>query len=319
MMNNLFENAVNGVLREYFEGDEFYVYHSAREETLSSIFKFGFEAYYAASKMGNTYGRGVYTTFDLNSSIVNAKRGDYGRVILKCRVKSLDNYIIFDERLARTVYGRNWKVYDQLKILCPPNVFKRLPLDAILAHNHYTSYNAIAVTRQARVDKSFAECFDGLIFYGSTDGKVCVVNNFKNIYQVEYSMDFGKSWRPIEKDAKFDEYAVNDVDLKYEIGNYYDEVPFNFTNNFAKVRKDGKYNYLYSKTYKDGVISPVWFDEGADTFNNKGECLVLLNGEKYFLYHEKDSDYFEVLNSDGEYLCYLDDFESYLNGEEDTW
>lgn len=331
----LFGQIVEEILNEEFRNDGFYVYHVAREETLKSIFKFGFEAFYTASKVGNAYGRGVYSTFDLKSSITNAKRGEYGRIILRCKVKSLKSFLIWNEDIARKVYGGHWRVASQLELICPKKVLERLigtkakPLhfwsqgeaiyQEMINPKQFTSQNAHAADWWGEKDKEFGECFKGLIFTGPHDGNVCVIRDFKNVYPVEYSTDFGKTWKPIEQDIKFKDYVLDDVDLKYEVGKYYDEVPFHFTDNFARVVKQGKINYLYKPTYKEGVISNVWFDNGAETFDKKGLCAVLLDDIKYFLYHKNNTDDFYVLDNEGSYLCSLDGFETYLSGEEDEW
>lgn len=327
-------NKVN--LNEEFIGNDFYVYHVAREESLSSIFKFGFEAYYTASKVGNAYGRGVYSTFSLESSLKNAKRGEYGRIILKCKLKSLKDFLIWDENIARRVYGGYWRVSKQLDLLCPPNVLSTLknnnmksnrfwskgrPIyEEIISYNNYTSQNAHAAHWYGTKNAEFEKCYKGLIFNGPHDGDVAVIRDFKNVIPIEYSVDFGRTWKKAKTDIKFNDYVVNDIDLKYYVGDLYDEVPFHFENNFARVKKNGKYNYLYKKTFKEGVISPIWFDSGAATFSNKGDCLVLLGDTEYILHHKKDSDEFFVLDTNKVFLCYLDDFEVFLSGEyDDDW
>jgi hypothetical protein len=335
LINEELNKRVN--LNEEFIGDDFYVYHVAHQETLSSIFKFGFEAFYTASKVGNAYGRGVYSTFDLKSSVNNAKRGEYGKIILKCRVKSLKNFLIWDTDIARKVYGGHWRVSSQLELICPPNVLNRLKnsngvarhfwssgeyiYNSITIPKNWTSHNAHAADWYGEKEKEFGKCFKGLIFNGPHDGNVCVIRDFKNVYPIEYSDDMGRTWKPIKADIKFKDYVLDDIDLKYEVGDLYDDVPFNFTNNFARVKKYNKYNYLYKKTYKNGVISPIWFDSGAETFSVKGDCLVLLNNEKYMLHHRKNTDEFYVLDMDRNFLCLLEDFEGYLEhkDEEDEW
>ena len=93
LVENVLGESAN-MIKEYYEGDDFIVYHCAHEETLPSLFKFGFEAYFTARGVGNAYGRGVYTTFSLRSTVNNAKRGEYGRAILKCKIRSFKNFLI---------------------------------------------------------------------------------------------------------------------------------------------------------------------------------------------------------------------------------
>lgn len=327
-------------LNEEFRGNDFYVYHVAQENTLNSIFKFGFEAFYTASKVGNAYGRGVYSTFSLESSVSNAHRGEYGRIILRCRVKSLRSFLIWDEEIAKKVYGGHWRIESQLALILSPKCFQKLKNGNAIPGSHfwsdgssdaftqminskdYTSRNAHVADWYTKYDKDFESVVKGYIFKGPHDGDVAVIRDFKNVYPVEYSQDYGRTWKHIQEDVKFKDYVLNDVDLKLEVGRYYDEVPFHFDNGFAKVMKNGKYNYIYKETYKKGTISPIWFDDGASTFSGKGDCLVIYQGQKYILHFKKDSKEFFVLDMDKSFICYLNDLEEYVNraeDEEDTW
>lgn len=92
----------------------------------------------------------------------------------------------------------------------------------------------------------------------------------------------------------------------------YDNLPAHFTNGFAKVKKDGKYNYFYLGYFKKGqknVISPVWFDEAPNTFTSNGLAKVVVNDIPLILVHKKNSneDRFVVCDNDGDYLCKLSD------------
>lgn len=94
----------------------------------------------------------------------------------------------------------------------------------------------------------------------------------------------------------------------------YDNLPAHFTNGFAKVKKDGKYNYFYLGYFKKGqknVISPVWFDEAPNTFTSNGLAKVVVNGIPLILVHKKNSneDRFVVCDNDGDYLCKLSDLD----------
>lgn len=324
---NYLKNLVESVIQEYYEGDDFIVYHCARKETLEGIFRFGFEAFYTAKGAGNMYGRGVYSTFSLQSSIVNAKRGDYGNVILKCKVRSIKDFLIFDKQLAIREYGENWRMEDQLRLLVEPKVYEYLMksgrLDPIINVDIYrSSVNARNAHILDREYPKFGERIQGYIFRGNRDGDVAVIKDFKNVIPLQYTLDMGKTWRDIPRTKDYQKNIVNDVDLKFHVGKLYDEVPFNFTNGFAKVGKNGKINYLNQETYKDGVISDVWFDSGSDTFTNDGFCLVYKDNTPYYIYYDKDDKTYSVLDNDKEFICYLSDFQDYLdNGFDDfsTW
>ena len=92
-----------------------------------------------------------------------------------------------------------------------------------------------------------------------------------------------------------------------------DEVPYYFINGFAKVKKDGKYNFLYrKKPLSQGVISPVWFDYAPDTFSNQGRANVVVDGETFILKLDQKTNTFYVYYSDGKFICRLDLFGRFL-------
>lgn len=321
--NQYLKQLVESVLQEYYEGNDFIVYHCARKETLPSLFKFGFEGYYAAKGVGNMYGRGVYSTFSLRSSINNAERGEYGKVILKCKVRSIKNFLIFIKDLAIREYGENWKIEDQLKLLVPSKYLERLEKNGMLhsvtnVNVRHSSVNAYAFTSLEDSMPEIGKNVEGYIFVGNHDGDVAVIKDFKNVLPIQYSIDMGKTWRDIPITKSYEKNIVNDVDLKYRVGKLYDKVPYNFTNGFAKVEKGGKINYLNQKNYQDGVISDVWFDSGSDTFTNNGYCLVYKDGTPYYIYYDNDDDTYSILDNDKNFICYISEFQDYLdNGFED--
>ena len=120
MPKNLLLNALNDRLlaEEIVSKNEIYVYHCAHIESLDSIGKTGFERYFSAKGVGNAYGSGIYSTFDLQSSIKNAlENKGYGHVILKCKVKSLRNFLIYIPEIATKVYGNPSIDFQLQKIL----------------------------------------------------------------------------------------------------------------------------------------------------------------------------------------------------------
>jgi hypothetical protein len=159
---------------------------------------------------------------------------------------------------------------------------------------------------------------NGYIFFGHNDGYVCLIEDFKNVYPVGISKDGGNTFEPFNADEK---YSKNDVDIKWQLGkrNYalyksLDDMPYHYTNNFARIIKDGKCNFLYrGKPFEEGPISPVWFNEAPETFNNKGNCLVLLGGDKLILHLDNKTKQFYVYYEDGTYLCNLNDLASFVD------
>jgi hypothetical protein len=158
---------------------------------------------------------------------------------------------------------------------------------------------------------------NGFFFFGENDGYVCLLSDFKNLYPVAYTNDGGRTFKPID----MEEDMKNDIDLRHQLGkhnyellNSLDFCPFNFTNNFARIIKNGRCNFLYKKkSLKDGPISPVWFTEAPETFNRKGTCVVSLGQNRLILQLNSKTNEFYVYDYDGDYLCNLKDLGAYVD------
>ena len=355
---NTFSKIVNKVLNEGFERDGYlYVYHMTKPESLKGgIYKSGFERYYTGSN-SNAYGPGVYTTiypsFDSRAEVkdsmgranpdLDRSRGTiYGHMMIKMRAKkgAIKNFLIFDEKFAKIQYKQNWRIEDQLKVLLKPETFDKLKTTHTYEWNQMCSgseiytrgYGASAAANLCAINRDMNRAIRGFIFHGPGDGFVCIFKDFAALTPVAESTDYGRTFKPIELDPKFDEYVTNNVDLRRELGAeyqynnktnkkkdmrnaYYDEMPEHFTNGFARIKKNDKYNYLYIKTYKQGPISPVWFDEAPVTFDKKGIARVIINGELFKI--KCMGDYFVIYDKDNKFMSYLNDFTQVLNSQVD--
>ena len=323
---NLISEAYNkALLKEDFESDGFYVYHGTRREFLDSLGEAGFERIFTAANGGNMYGPGVYSTYKLATGYQNT-RGTYGSYLLKMKVKSLRSFVIYDKDIAMKVY-KNASIDFQLKKIFTPEQYQEL------RSSRYIDYDKVCNTRNDTYTSTCAlhliqglmnyhpdlyYSINGYIFFGHNDGYVCLIEDFKNVYPVGISKDGGNTFEPFNADEK---YSKNDVDIKWQLGkrNYalyksLDDMPYHYTNNFARIVKDGKCNFLYrGKPFEEGPISPVWFNEAPETFNNKGNCLVLLGGDKLILHLDSKTKQFYVYYEDGTYLCNLDDLASFVD------
>ncbi|MEY2701428.1 MAG: hypothetical protein RLY43_48 [Bacteroidota bacterium] len=288
-------------LHESFENDsdKIFVYHVARDsknddEGYKKIFKFGFESFFLAKGAGQMYGRGIYTTTDLESSINNAHKGSYGKVILKCEVPSMNGFLIWDHNIAKKVYGEKWRMEDQLNLLLPSEIIQEMKTkqysDGTLygylckSNREYTSESALAFYQSSSHfnGKQPYNFVEGFAFRGRNDGNVGVIKDVKNIIPLEYSLDFGKTWVKGYTDQTI-KYTKDDFDVDYKFGSKYrkTEPP---SNGYAKVwNNEGKINYI---SKEGNEISKVWFDSG-DKFDEHGPDFYLAsvdyNGHLLFL------------------------------------
>lgn len=99
------------------------VYHRTRPNSVGEIVKKGFKPGY-----GQMYGKGLYTTYSLDSQLENNMDGNYGPVILKFKV-SLHDCLILDYEQAKKIYGEKYKLMDQLEELGIIASFKKQNVD----------------------------------------------------------------------------------------------------------------------------------------------------------------------------------------------
>lgn len=340
MITNIFENSVKKALNETFEADgNFYVYHGTQPRAEKGLLSTGFERSWTSSNGGNMYGKGVYTTFTFSRNGSNA-RGGYGDTILKARVKSLNNFIIYIDDIAKQVYGEFNVEHQLIKVFgnkfvdelrhtyetcsTPEGWSVTVTFDKVINSQgrDKSSESALALAAFIHTKHKEAEYqVNGYVFCGNHDADVCFIKDFKNVYPVAISHDRGRTFTPIinSKGDAFDKFAKNDIDLHFQLGklNYklfreLDEFPNYFINNYARVRKGGKYNFLWrGRSLKLGVISPVWFDTAPETFSDSGKAIVTIDETPYIIVNNKGD--FLVYTKNGNYICNINDFAGFLS------
>ena len=275
-----------------------------------------------------------------NPDLDRSRAHIYGSIMVKLRARkgAIKNFLIYDEKWAKIQYKNNWKIEDQLRQLLKPETFDKVKSqhpyewDRMCngSENYTRGYGANIAAQLCATNYDMNRSIRGYIFHGPGDGFVCIFKDFAAVTPVAESTDFGHTFTPIKLDPKFDEYVTNNVDLRREFGAeyqydsktgrkkmqrnaYYDEMPEHFTNGFARIKKDDKYNYLYIKTYKNGPISPVWFDEAPVTFDKNNIARVILNDEIYKI--KCMGDYFVIYDQNNKFMSYLSDFQNVLNSQ----
>lgn len=306
------------------------VYQLAFENRLPSIFKNGYSREFAATAGGNYYCTGVYTTFNLESTIRNSqdKAELYGGAIVKLGLKSYDRFLIFNKKIAQEVYGKNFLPEKQLEIL-----FKDFPkeLDKI-KNSHF--YNYIIQTTSKRTAQNVAAFLEvlggmhcaadnnlnkydirGFVFHGSNDGDVAIIRDFKAIIPLAYSVDGAKTWnkkyfseKTLENSAKSHDSIIF---LGKESVNYINPQNYRFINGFMKVQRktDGQFNFLDNN--KNILFPDTWFDS-ASSFDKNGRAMIKLND--YDFYIDKHKYIYETAKD--KYPVYNDETNEPLTVEE---
>ena len=166
------------LMTETVYGNVATVYHRTKSEDIVNLiksdgFKFG-------GNVGWLYGPGVYTVYDLDSTIDNNFAiKNYGDYIIKNKLKVVD-FLIFDPVEAKKVYGPNYKLQDQWELITNGKNVKNN--DKIVSF--LTSINDNPTKMTSDMVQSFISnmnmsditpYINGLIFTGVHDGKVAIV------------------------------------------------------------------------------------------------------------------------------------------------
>ena len=295
------------------------VYQLAFEDRLPSIFKNGYSREFFATAGGNYYCSGVYTTFNLKSTIQNSqdKASLYGGAIVKLGIKSYERFFICNKKIAQEVYGVNFHPAKQLEILFAEqpsllNMIKHSPYYStiIQTESHRTAMNVAALLEtlggmQCRADNNLNK-FDirGFVFHGSNDGDVAIIRDPKAIIPLAYSLDGAKTWNKKLFTKKTIENSANDYDpiifLGGDVSYYKNPKTYRFINGFMRVQRniDNKFNFLNKN--KELLSESIWFDE-ASPFDSKGKAKVRIGDitfyvDKHLWVYEKQNDKYPAMS-----------------------
>lgn len=310
---------------------------------IDSLMKYGFSREYTGDNGGNMYGPGVYNVYTLRSS--NESATGYGRFIVKSYLLGgYENFLVFNEDMAKEVYGDEWQIDKQLKKLLPPKLlqelFKRFNVDSsypkrsnrvgvyqigdLYMNNNSTVKSVktsnIAVNITTFLGSKISQTkIRGIVYSGNHDGECAFVRNFSDVIPCYYSKDNGKTWIEGISDELIWRAGHNtdtEAILKHSVN---DKGEKNFSdtadrsiNGFVIVYKGTKANYFEVATNK--LISNIWFDY-AGNFDEDGYAQISYKGNN--LYLEKTGleapEDFIVGSEDEGPICYLNNLADSLN------
>lgn len=313
---NILQNGVKGELTLADITKGIPLYHRPNDSrtgdklgVVKGLMKYGFSREYTSTNGGNMYGPGVYSVFDLKST----EDAGYGAIIVKLYLLGgLKGFLIFNKDKAREVYGNEWRIDEQIRNLCPPNIASKL----LRYHFGMGEYMG---DRSAQYAKLFCDIIGreiektqirGFVFTGGHDGNVCLIRDFSDAIPYSYSTDGGKTWtKGITQELIYRAGHNIDVDAQLknaQTGNgkkMFDDTADRSINGYVIVYKNDKCNYYEVATNK--MISNVWFDF-ASNFDDEGRASVIYDGYKYFIYKGEDGQFW-VDDEDEFPICYLND------------
>jgi hypothetical protein len=192
------------LLLERIVGNTGWVYHRTKENPEDSdIVKYGIKP---SSNQSAMYGKGLYCCYDFDQQLKSGMKR-YGAYILKGKI-DLNGFAILDKDVFRLANPRGDFEKHLKEIGTHIGEFERiLP---------YTSNIANKIWKKCKQNG-----YNGIIFYGGTDGKVAVIWNRRNFIPYQYTKDDGKSWEKLSPDISSikrkedSEYDKDDEAIKF--------------------------------------------------------------------------------------------------------
>lgn len=276
------------------------LYRVAFKNQLESLFKYGYDREFTGTKGGNMYGAGVYCTNKLSDSIHNVKtKPEYGDCIVKMYlIGGYDKFIIFSEDWARSQYGKNWMIQNQIKLLIKDESIADEMIRKINQYcrqeglNPYHGRTApIAYFMTSRYMRFLkANGVRGIIYKGNRDGHCSLPYDFGAVIPYSVSFDQGKTFKKMFNSDTLNRMTKS-CDSSFRYGQKYDNV-WKPVNGYCMVEKGGKYNYV--EIENDEEVSPIWFDYCSMINAENGHFTIVYNGIKLL------ADPWGVLDTDGE-------------------
>jgi hypothetical protein len=247
-----FTNNLKQILLEDIYGNKAIVYHRTNVKNLiDKIYDKGFKP-----SEGGLYGSGFYSTYKLESQISKSMAINYGPIIIKFAVLSLDNFLFldYDEFIKSPVFkkinsSKNTFVQDQLEYF-GFNKLKKIELK-----NEYDYSSDIIKFIYDRFKTVINKLIDGVVFTGRNDGKVLLSYNLDLLVPLSFTTNDGKDWKKTNKENT--KYLQKVFSRKEKIigGKKVKEIQKNHWIYKADISLDSKYDTNF---YTNNIFN--WFD-----------------------------------------------------------
>jgi len=287
------------------------MYRVAFKNQLDSIFEFGYNRAFTGSKGGNMYGAGVYCTYKLEDSVYNLKtKPEYGDCIVKMfLIGGFDGFIIFDEHNAKNIYGKDWRIKDQLirrfgvSRLDAEMIERRCSLASNSMYHGRTAPSAFVFSSNYK-NLIKEKGIRGVIYKGNRDGHCVVPYDFSAVIPYSVSFDGGKTFKKMFKPETY-QRMQDSIDVHFRYGNKYAKV-FESVKGFTMVQnREGKYNFVDNSDDKE--LSPYWFDDILSKINpNNGTFGFKFGGHDFI-------GSIVTPNGSSEKGCIMDDGQPYCD------
>lgn len=180
-------------LNESITAGSIIVYHRTRDYLYEKILNNGF-----LTGSNGHYGPGVYTTYDLEAQLDNRMKVLYGSVIIESTINSLNGFLILDSDIAKTVYGTNYSIEKQLRIILG-GIWDNYKNDSefieIIKQNvKFSSEIFLDIYKNY---PNLLKKLIGVVYTGKSDGRCLVAFNPKVLKPIRLSNDDGNTWTNI--------------------------------------------------------------------------------------------------------------------------
>jgi hypothetical protein len=246
------------IIKEAIYGNMATVFHRTKiSDLVNKVFDSGFKP-----GDGDMYGRGFYSTYELESQLSANMEKTYGPIIVKFTVP-ISTFFIFDyEEFKKSPNFKKLNSPSKNEFLKTQFEFFKMDYsDFDFSKTHYSKFTSDTALWCSKNIENFQRLCEGIIFTGSRDGKVLVSYNTKLIFPLSYSTNDGKTWEKVEKNldylkkvAKVKNRFIPDLTIRpedFRIFNY-DFDSNGFLNTSLSVNLTG--NDLTSFPFKFGSV-----------------------------------------------------------------